>query len=127
MRVIVVATLVCVGFPGCLPVTGGNGAPPIPAAQNAQGRTVGLLTVLGEEARVAAFAAQSEALSAVAAGVPVAWQGGSAKGSVTPGPVHSVNARICRDVTHRAQKDRQRLHGRLTLCQNPDGTWEPLG
>ncbi|MEM7694994.1 MAG: hypothetical protein AAF318_11120 [Pseudomonadota bacterium] len=117
--------LACGGLSGCLSL-GDETRPALMAAQNGPPQTVGLLTVLGEDAQTAAFAAQSEALRAQEAGVPVTWQGGRARGSVTPGPVHSVNTQVCRDVTHQAQKDRQQLRGRLTLCQNADGAWEPL-
>ena len=88
---------------------------------------VGLFSVLDDDAQVAAFSAQTEALGAVRGGVAVPWQGGRAKGAVTPGPIHSVNSRTCRDIVHVAEVEHERLRGRVTLCRNSDGAWEPLG
>ncbi len=88
---------------------------------------IGLFSVLDNDAQAAAFDAQLEALGAERGGVAVLWEGGGAKGSVTPGPMHSVNSRTCRDIVHVAEVDRDRMRGRVTLCRGRDGTWEPLG
>jgi len=117
-------------------------APTMTAAHNAPGEAglareegdrrgtpspVSLFAVLGEEAEAAAFAAQREALDAPGGGVAVPWQGGSARGTVTPGPMHTINSRVCRDVVHVSERDRVRMRGRSTLCRTAEGAWEALG
>lgn len=106
---------------------GGSNGPAIATSQAGQAATpVGLVAVLNRDAEVAAFTAQEEALRAPAGGVAIPWSGGSAKGTVTPGPVHLVNRRACRDIVHEAIRDRERIFGRATLCRTADGGWVPL-
>ncbi|MEM8665856.1 MAG: hypothetical protein AAGF49_17250 [Pseudomonadota bacterium] len=87
---------------------------------------VSLFSVLGEEAETAALSAQQAALDAPEGGVAVPWSGGAATGTVTPGPVHMVNSRTCRDIVHVTERSHERLSGRSTMCRNNDGSWTPL-
>jgi len=75
---------------------------------------------------MAAYAAQKEALQAPAGGVAVPWQTSGTSGTVTPGPIHMVNRRACRDIVHVTLQDKERLRGHTTLCRTREGDWEPL-
>ncbi|WMS41710.1 hypothetical protein RDV64_16750 [Acuticoccus sp. MNP-M23] len=129
-RELVTILAVAVMLSGCggLSLFGGNSGPQVATNGPMLPRPlpVGLFSVLNDDAQVAAFSAQTTALGAERGGVAVPWEGGRAKGAVTPGPIHSVNSRTCRDIVHVAEVDRERLRGRATLCRSSDGTWEPL-
>ena len=108
---------------------GGHSAPSLTAANNGPPPEVprtGFFAHLDSEAGAAAFAAQEEALSAPSGGIAVPWQGGGISGTVTPGPIHSVNERRCRDVVHVTERDMERVRGRSTLCLTRAGDWKPL-
>ena len=115
---------------GCTSVgLGGSGdAPTLTAANNRplpDAPNTGFFAHLDSEAGAAAYAAQKEALNAPSGGTAVPWQAGGVSGTVTPGPIHTVNQRSCRDVVHVTERDMERVKGRSTLCltRNGDETW----
>lgn len=128
----IVALALALTAAGCTTMgLGGKDDPPLTAAHNAAlGETppkTGFYALLDSEASAAAFAAQQQAVLAPGGGVAVPWEAGGTSGTATPGPIHVVNARACRDVVLATERDQKRLSGRTTLCHQPDGTWQPLG
>ena len=117
---------------GCTSVGLGGGSgdgPTLTAANNRplpEPPRTGVFAHLDSEAGAAAFAAQREALNAPSGGVAVPWQAGTASGTVTPGPIHTVNQRSCRDVVHVSERDMERVKGRSTLCLTRSGEWKAL-
>lgn len=117
---------------GCNSMGMGGGKPVLAAANNPLPATQAppqneFFALLNGEAGEAAFAAQNQALQAPSGGIAVPWQGGGTSGTVTPGPIHVVNDRACRDVVLVTEREMERLRGRSTLCLTREGDWEPLG
>ncbi len=112
---------------------GGNdaGAPQLAtngmAIEGAQLLPDGLLGEIGSEATPTIVRAQADALAAESAGVPVLWTYEDVAGRVVPGPKYMVNTRLCRDLVHVAERDRNRISGRATLCVSREGAWERVG
>lgn len=105
------------------PQLAANGGP----VEGAQLLPDGLVAELGVDATVAITRAQADALLAEGGGTPVLWTFRDVSGRVVPGPKYMVNARLCRDLVHVAERDRNRISGRATLCLSRDGTWERVG
>ncbi len=87
----------------------------------------GLVDELGVDVTVAITRAQADALMAETAGAPILWSFGDISGRVVPGPKYMVNTRVCRDLVHVAERDRNRISGRATLCLSRVGSWERVG
>ncbi|MEM9221481.1 MAG: hypothetical protein AAGB11_03645 [Pseudomonadota bacterium] len=123
------ALLGCVLLGACSSFGGGSPEPLI-AAHGAPATStlapVSLFSVLSEDAEAAALAAQETALASSKGGIPVPWEGGTAKGVITPGPVHLINYRACREIVHVTERNRELLRGRSTMCREGDGPWRPL-
>ncbi|MEO1104672.1 MAG: hypothetical protein AAFW98_13220 [Pseudomonadota bacterium] len=110
---LVFGLMVCALVAGCSGLVAGDGDAQLIATHSTPQRTtlapVSLFSVLGEEAEGAALVAQQEALDARGGGVPIAWSGGAAAGTVTPGPIHTVNDRTCRDIVHVTERNHERM------------------
>ncbi|MCX5512106.1 glycine zipper 2TM domain-containing protein [Kaistia algarum] len=81
---------------------------------------------LDAQAEQQAAQAQMQALENGRPGTPVAWNSGSTRGEVIPGPRYNVNAYECRDYTHEIWIDGQPQTARGTACRQPDGTWRAV-
>lgn len=68
------------------------------------------------------------ALQAPAAGTPQTWKNSLSghSGSVTPGPVYTVNDLACRDYVQLLSVSGRQETLRSTACQQSDGTWRSL-
>lgn len=131
LRMVTLAAAIAVA--GCTTMGhGGKSEAPITAANNTATLPTppktGFFALLDSEAAgKAAYAAQQQAAMAPTGGVAVPWQAGGESGTATPGPIHVVNTRACRDVVLVTERDQQRVSGRTTMCRQTDGSWAPLG
>jgi surface antigen len=108
---------------------GGGSAEPQVAANNVAPEGVmllpdGLIAEVGQGASGAIVRAQTDALLSETAGVPILWTYDGLSGRVVPGPKYMVNTRLCRDLVHIAERDRQKISGRATVCLSRAGSWE---
>lgn len=109
-------------------------APASPAAPSVIASTLngGLVSRagLGEMSRAdldRALEAEYRALEYGAAGMPVAWRGGSSlSGEVTAAQPYRVGSQDCRSYMHVVRSNNTARTLRGTACRNPDGSWTPL-
>ena len=97
-------------------------APPPPQVPSL-GPSVGSL--LGDDDRQRANAAQLQALQYGEPGAPVGWRNPDTGryGNIVPGPSYESNGATCRQFSHTFYVDGRPQIARGTACRKPDGNW----